>query len=115
MLIFLIQLLSFVSWPSIPKSENKNSVRLLLIADPQLQGYWNEPASIIGAATRKRLIFVNQFWHALNNPWFWLEGLTKKTTSVRIFHYYEKNNDCLNKGLEIRTCLVVIGDNRRQK
>jgi hypothetical protein len=37
-----------VSWPAIPKSDDTNSVRMLLIADPQLQGYWNEPASVIG-------------------------------------------------------------------
>lgn len=66
--LFSYKLLSMVSWPAIPKSDNTNSVRMLLIADPQLQGYWNEPASVIGALTRSDVDhYISKTYHqALN-------------------------------------------------
>ena len=40
------------SWPPLPPEHDSGSVRLLLVADPQLQGERNEPAGLLGWLTR---------------------------------------------------------------
>ena len=49
---FSYKLLPLLSWPHIPKSDPANSIRLLLVADPQLPGYWNQPSSVFGSMAR---------------------------------------------------------------
>jgi len=43
--------ISKFDWISLP-SPSTDSIRLLLVADPQIQGYYYEPAGVIGAITR---------------------------------------------------------------
>jgi len=45
-------LLPVFSWPHVPKSDPSTSIRLLLVADPQLPGYWNQPSSVLGSLSR---------------------------------------------------------------
>ena len=42
----------YFSWPHIPKSDPANTLRIMLVADPQLPGYWNQPSSIFGSISR---------------------------------------------------------------
>ena len=46
------RLLPYFSWPHIPKSDPANTLRIMLVADPQLPGYWNQPSSIFGSISR---------------------------------------------------------------
>lgn len=44
--------ISKFDWVDLPSDKLENCVRLLLVADPQIQGYYYEPAGVIGAITR---------------------------------------------------------------
>ncbi|KAF0302578.1 uncharacterized protein FJT64_025320 [Amphibalanus amphitrite] len=57
------------AWPALPGEHPSGSVRLLLVADPQLQGERNEPAAPLGTVTRwDSDRFMRQgFWRAFQH------------------------------------------------